>query len=123
MKRLTLFAAFLLLGSTAHAWVPENASGMGIVMFTVANGAQPTQGVAYSLNQTIPVQKLQTGYLITSAFTDGSADLQLIFVKTNTKYNQGQMLSGWARCLGYSDYEGQNGFPQRVFVFEEVRQP
>ncbi len=119
MKRAAaLFSAILLYGAIAwSAALPPNHSQVGIVMFTFANGAQPTEGVYYSLNETVPIQKVEGGYLIVAMDSDGSAELRPVFVRTKAELQQGQMLSGWAKCVGTVEYETLNGFKNTVPAF------
>lgn len=120
MKRaMALFVAFLLYGPFAKAAsIPPNHSQVGIVMFTFNNGAQPTEGVYYSLNQTVPLQKVPGGYLIVSAFGDGSAELRPVFLSTKADLQQRQELGGWAKCVGRVEYEAINGFKNTIPAFK-----
>lgn len=119
MKRAAiLIGAFLLLGARAHAELPANRSTMGIVAFAYNNGMQPELGVSYPLDQTTPFQKVDGGYLIVSAFNDGSSAPWPVFLKTKKDYSEGQILKGWAKCIGKIQLNGLNGFPQVFFAFE-----
>jgi hypothetical protein len=79
-------------------------------------GVVPSKDCAYSLEYTVPLQKVEGGYVLTNSAQDGVP----LYLATDEDVREHQFLQGYAIYLGPVTYKAQNGFDHTMFTFMQI---